>query len=768
MIIYGKEVLTNRVLPPSIDGLLPAQRRLLETARKISLSPSNNMKKAASLVGSTLDLHPHGDAALYDVLVNCTAPWKNNAPLFVAQGNVGSEGGDPAASSRYLEVKMSHVGHLFLKYRSVVNEVISENKQDYEPEFLVAPFPFIVNGNNGIGYGFACSILPHNPNEVLDLLAKFLDNPDITETELYNNFYPDFPNGGTIVNKHQISTIYQKGEGTVIVQGSYNIDARENTIVFTSIPYQTTSEQIQSKISDNRKIFEELVADVKDLSSKKTGFKLKIKMKKGIDAEYLINLLFKYTPLRKSCSWNPTYISSKGVQDKKSLKHIISEFVTDKRNIVERYLINKVNDLTNKIHIDKGFLMLQDPKKLDQFIKIVRSSKTDEEIYEQCFTILKLTNNQTESILSKRINALSAINFKKLADSIAAMEVEIKEIKFDQGSIDEIIFDDFVEALEKTGLNKVKRKTTVTDLNLSKRDEDLIKEETKVIVITDDNKVALTDISIPSQNKSGKGRKIDKLIIDAFEVSTKDDIGLFTNSGKIIKTKAYKIPSSYTSLSSFASSGTDKVISLQPLTSTKTHYFIVTKQGKGKVIEKSDIYNSARSELIISKLNDGDEIKSVIPANLEDFILVVYSNKKIAKYRVSDVTILQRTTYGQQISFSQEAIIDVKIMSPESKILSITKSGLGKVTDNSSIQPKGLKSQGVIFNSDPIAMIETFDVEKAKNYSIFITTKLKKQIKIPLDQIRELKSTNARGVKVITLDTDDLVANAIIISSINE
>ncbi|MDP6356239.1 MAG: DNA gyrase subunit A, partial [Planctomycetota bacterium] len=306
---YAMSVITDRALPDVRDGLKPVQRRIIYTMQDLSLTPTGGYIKTARIVGHCMGhYHPHGDSAIYDTLVRMARDWNLRYPLVQGQGNFGSMDGDRPAAMRYTEARSTPVTMDML---ADIRQDTVEFKDNYdgknsEPSVLPSSFPnLLCNGSIGIAVGMACSIPPHNLCEVVDALCKVIDEPDISPAELLSIIQgPDFPTGGRLLASESLTRGYLEGRGTAVIQAQYHIEDKKNKewLVFTELPFQIRRDTVKESIA--RLVNEGTIKGISDVrdESGRDGQRLVVELKRGENADVVLNNLFQFTPLQSTFS----------------------------------------------------------------------------------------------------------------------------------------------------------------------------------------------------------------------------------------------------------------------------------------------------------------------------------------------------------------------------------------------------------------------------------------------------------------------------------
>lgn len=379
---YAMSVIISRALPDVRDGLKPVQRRILYAMKELGLAPDKPHRKSARIVGDTMGkYHPHGDSSIYDALVHMTEDYSLSMPLIDGHGNFGSIDGDSAAAMRYTEARLSGAAMTMLNHleKGLVDFMPNFDESEKEPCVLPAMLPnLIINGTTGIAVGMATNIPPHNPVEVINGVIACIDRPGISLEKLMEYIPgPDFPTGGTIINKEEIPSIYETGEGKLRIRAKTVIEPGENgrtNIIVTEIPYTVAGnktklvESLAQLMKD--KVFDEIY-DVRDESGE--DIRIIIEVKKDRDADNLLNGLYKKTPMEETYGVNML-----AVKDKQpiqfSLKGIIEEFISFQKELYTKEYNHLLNKANARLEIVNGLIRATDV--IDLIIEVLRGSKS--------------------------------------------------------------------------------------------------------------------------------------------------------------------------------------------------------------------------------------------------------------------------------------------------------------------------------------------------------------------------------------------------------
>ena len=422
---YAMSVIISRALPDVRDGLKPVQRRILYAMKELGLAPDKPHRKSARIVGDTMGkYHPHGDSSIYDALVHMTEDYSLSMPLIDGHGNFGSIDGDSAAAMRYTEARLSGAAMTMLNHleKGLVDFMPNFDESEKEPCVLPAMLPnLIINGTTGIAVGMATNIPPHNPVEVINGVIACIDRPGISIEKLMEYIPgPDFPTGGTIINKEEIPSIYETGEGKLRIRAKTVIEPGENgrtNIIVTEIPYTVAGnktklvESLAQLMKD--KVFDEIY-DVRDESGE--DIRIIIEVKKDRDANNLLNGLYKKTPMEETYGVNML-----AVKDKQpiqfSLKGIIEEFISFQKELYTKEYNHLLNKANARLEIVNGLIRATDV--IDLIIEVLRGSKSLAQA-KGCLIHGDITDIKFKSEASKK-EAMTFDFTESQADAILAM-----------------------------------------------------------------------------------------------------------------------------------------------------------------------------------------------------------------------------------------------------------------------------------------------------------------------------------------------------------
>lgn len=589
---------------------------------------------------------------------------------------------------------------------------------DEEPSVLPSKLPLIlVNGAFGIAGGYTVSILPHNLNDVVDKTIQLLENPNISLDEFVDGFYPELPTGAIICNRDEITQAYKTGTGRMVNRCKIEHDEKKNRLIITEIPYMKSLITIKKSIMDAVNSKDIIgIKDIKDDSSK-GKVRLILELKKGTDLNLIEQQLYK-----TQCQ-STFHISFVGTKDDEfieygNIKQIVEEWITFRINTIKRIKLNHIRKYKMRIHLLSGLIIALDNNNIDRVIKIIKTGNSRPEVIESLMDTFGLTDIQVNHILSIKLYSLNKIQVDEVSNEIDGLNEKINgELEYftDKFKIRKYIIDE----LNKIGKDYYKAKNAVItniDTDKSNITEDIIADEEFLMVLTDKNFLKKIPSELKNQKKGGKGISIGKIkdgdvAKSVLQAHSKDNILLFSDSGKVYCYKCYELES--TSLTSFGNNisilvNGENIVSMinittADITDPNVHLLIATKLGKIKMVNLSEFKRLGSSGIIATRLNDNDQVITVEKVDItKEFSVLSVNSEGIAiNFEKSDIPILLRPTTGSNIydgSVIKDTtyISNVIIVTPETKgIILLTKTGLGKkvVISEFPVQRRGGKGR---------------------------------------------------------------------------
>ncbi|MCQ2451158.1 MAG: DNA gyrase subunit A [Clostridia bacterium] len=705
MLQYSMSVLVGRAIPDVRDGLKPVHRRILYTMYENGLTPDKAYRKCADTVGSVLGrYHPHGDASVYDAMVRMAQDFSLRYPLIDGHGNFGNIDGYTAAAYRYTESRMNRLSLSMLDDidKETVDFVPNYDNRLEEPEVLPVRFPqLLVNGSSGIAVGMATEIPPHNLGEVIDGMCCLIDNPDAELPDICQYIKgPDFPTGGIIMGRSGIRAAYATGRGKVVIRGKAEIEETKNghfRIIISEIPYKVKKQDLVKAIYDlaaDKRI--EGIDDVVDYSSKRDGgIRIIVDLKRDANPQVVLNKIYKNTSLQTTMGVILLAIVN-GKPQILTLKEMLQNCIDFQCDIIRRRTAYDRKKAAERAHILEGLKIALDF--IDEVISIIRNSKTIAESKETLSERFGLDDIQTTAIVQMQLGKLAGMEKQKILDELQEKLDFIKECDAILGDEKRILDIVKTEALNLRDKYSDERRTEISDVLGEVDIEDLIPEEECVITKTVNGYIKrLPSDTYSVQHRGGRGitgmtTREDDVVENMFVCSSHDRIMLFSNLGRVYRIKAYEIPEgSRTSkgmniINVVPLMPDEKITVILPITKTdeeEKHICMVTKNGIIKRTKLSDFKNTRKSGIIALSLDDDDELCNVCMTSGEDHLLVATKKGYAIKFVETQARSMGRTARGVKAITLREGdcVVDIAICYENTKLLTITETGYGRISD---------------------------------------------------------------------------------------
>lgn len=713
---YSMSVIVSRALPDVRDGLKPVHRRILHAMNDLGIVADKPHKKSARIVGEVIGkYHPHGDTAVYDAMVRMAQEFSYRYPLVDGHGNFGSIDGDGAAAMRYTEAKMSKIAMELVRdiQKDTVDWMDNYDGEESEPVVMPARFPnLLVNGTTGIAVGMATNVPPHHLGETIDATIAIMENPEITVTELMENyiFGPDFPTGATILGRSGIRQAYETGRGSILVRAKADIEEMDNgkkRIIVTEIPYQVNKAVLVERIASL--VREKMIEGITDLrdESNREGIRIVIELRKDVQADVILNQLYRMTSLQTSFGVN-TIVLVNNVPQQLGIKDVLRYYANHQIDVTIRKTQFELRKAQERAHILEGLKIALD--NLDAIIQILRQSKDPAAALQELMERFKMSEIQARAILDMQLRRLTGLERQKIEDEYNGLMIQIadlQDILANHSRVIEIIKTDLLELKEKF---KDKRRTEIIEGDVDIEDEDLIPVEDIVVTMTTNGYIKRIPVdTYKTQNRGGRGVKgmavNDDDIIDQFlSLSTHDDLLLFTNKGKVYRIRGYKVP-----MSSRTSKGIpvvnllnldkdEKVKAMVPVKVNENmdneYLFFVTRDGIVKRTGLPEFQNIRQTGKIAITLKEGDELIAVRQTTGENQIIIAGSNGKAVRFHETDVRSMGRTASGVRgFNVDGGCVIGMTTDKEGQYILVVTEKGYGKKSnlDEYRITSRGAK-----------------------------------------------------------------------------
>ena len=823
---YAMSVIVSRALPDVRDGLKPVHRRIIYAMYKGGYDWSKPFRKSARIVGDVIGkYHPHGDQSVYDALVRLVQDFSMSVPLISGQGNFGSIDGDPPAAMRYTETKLGKIAQFLTEdlEKNTVNFRSNYDETEKEPEVLPSQYPnILVNGAGGIAVGMATSIPPHNLGEIIDATIAFINDKEITISQLMKYVPgPDFPTGGVIIGKDIIKQGYNKGRGSFKVRGEIEFEEKKggrDILIIKSIPYQVNKSVLVERIAQlvrDKKI--EGIRDLRDESNRE-GIRVVIEIRKGIEPETVRRQLYKLTNIESSFGFNTLAI----VNNKPkilNLKDFISEFLKFREDTVIKRVKFDLKKAEERAHILIG--LASAVENIDEVIKIIKNSKNTEiarkNLLSKKWKIKKsaklinliekkknisnyqLSNQQVNAILDLKLQKLTAYGIEEIETEISKLSnliIEYNKIINSKKSLYKLIIEELVKIKDKFSSP---RKTKIIDAILNYDIEETIQKESVVINITNQGYIKRGPLSsLKAQKRGGKGKtgistREDDFVVQIFTANTHTPVLFFSTQGLVYKIKAHKIPEG-----TAASKGKSifnilplkshhSISSIMPLPEDENEWknlMVIFVTAKGNVRKNSleDFININNSGKIAMKLDQDDKIIGVKICKDEEDILLSTQYGKCIRFKSKKLRLFKgrssKGIKGIQLSEKDKVIslsilentqISSKTINSNKKvknaidrfILSVTENGYGKRSSCQDYRVTNRGGKGIIgiINSPRNGNISS-SLVVSENDEILLSTDKGSIMRCAVKEIR-IAGRNTQGVRIKKLSGEEKVVSVI-------
>ena len=778
---YAMSVITARALPDARDGLKPVHRRILWSMFSTGMRPERPHKKCASVVGDCIaNYHPHGDSAIYEAMVRMGQKFSLANTLVDPHGNFGSPS-DPPAAYRYTECRLTPLAMKMV-------ESIDEDTVDLAPNFdgsteepLVMPSRFpnlLVNGSQGIAVGMATNIPTHNITEVIDATLHLIDNPEASVADLMEFVLgPDFPTGGLIMGKAGLTQAFNTGRGSIRIRAKAEIveEGKNNRIIVTEIPYQTSVEGIEEKIADavDRKVIEG-IRELRNESAKgKTRFV--IELKRDAPASVVLNNLYKHSPLQSSFAVNMVALVD-GIPRTLNLRDALVAYVDHQRDVVTRRSEYRLRQAKDRAHIVEGLIRALDL--IDEIIALVRNSddRASALIGLQAEP-LSFSDRQSNHILDMQLGRLTRLGRTRLEEELLELSNRITDLESILGDETNLRLVIKEELLEVRGEHDTPRRSQITFDMGDMEIEDLIDDVPVVITLSKGGYIkAVVSETFKTQGRGGRGvqgarLKEDDLLVKVLTTSVHSYLLFFSNKGKVYRLKAYQVPvmertARGTALVNLLQLDSDEFIEavIDAREFDGEHYLMfVTRNGTVKKTALSEYDKSRTNGLIAINLSEDDELVRVVETTGQDDIFIISKNGQTIRFAESAVRPMGRTAggvRGMKLRGTDVVVAAVAAESGDSRqLLIVTEGGYGKRTDLIHYPRKGRGTMGVrgikLTEARGAAVVGARLVDVADQ--IILVSSGGVLIRTAVEQIAQ-QGRDASGVRVMSLGAEESVA----------
>ncbi len=793
---YSMSVIISRALPDVRDGLKPVHRRVLYGMLELGLTHAKSHKKSARIVGEVLGkYHPHGDASVYDSMVRMAQHWSMRYLLVDGQGNFGSVDGDPPAAMRYTEARLQRVAEEMLAD-------INKNTIDFQPNFddsteepvcLPSKIPnILVNGTSGIAVGMATNMAPHNLSEIVDGTIQYIDNQEITISELMENITaPDFPTGGVIYGYQGVRSAFETGRGRIVIRGKAEIQETrtgKNQIIVTEIPYQVNKAAMIEKTAalvNEKKI--EGISDIRD-ESDRNGLRVVYDLKKDAVPNVVLNNLYKYTQLQSSFGVNNVALV-KGRPETLNLKQIIGHFVDHRHQVVVRRTQYELDEAERRAHLLQGYLIALD--NIDQVIEIIRGSRDPEMARNSLMESFQLTEIQARAILDMRLQRLTGLEREKIEKEFEEVQKQVSYLKSvleDKGLRMQIIKDELSEMKEKYGDD---RRTQIVYSAEDISTEDIIPNEEMLITISHEGYIKRNNLNeYRTQGRGGVGSRgatyrDGDFTEHLFIAHTHNYLLIFTELGKVFWLKVYEIPEAGKSAKGRAiqnlinitpDDSVRAVINVKSLDDTdyinNSYLIMCTKQG---TIKKTTLeaYSRPRANGINAiTINEGDRLLHVDLTDGNSEIVIAIRSGRAIRFHENEVRPMGRTAAGVRgisLSNAQDQVVGMVCLNNlNNSLLVVSEKGYGKRSpiDDYRVTRRGGKGIKTINITEKtgylVAMQEVGDQD-----DLMLINKSGIMIRMAVAELRVMGRAT-QGVKLIRLNEGDIITSVAKVEHLDE
>lgn len=715
---YAMSVIVSRALPDVRDGLKPVHRRILYGMNELGVTPDKPHKKSARITGDVMGkYHPHGDSSIYEAMVRMAQWWSYRYMLVDGHGNFGSMDGDGAAAQRYTEARMSKIALEMLRdiNKNTVDFIDNYDANEREPVVLPARFPnLLVNGATGIAVGMATNIPPHNLGETIDAVKLVMDNPEVTTKDLMEVLPgPDFPTGALVMGKSGIHKAYETGKGSIVLRSRTEIEETKTgreRIVVTEFPYMVNKTKVHEhivRLVQEKRI--EGITAVRDESNRE-GVRFVIEVRRDASANVILNNLFKMTQMQTSFGFNMLAIQN-GVPKILSLRQILDAYIEHQKEVVTRRTQFDKEKAEARAHILEGLLIALDH--IDEVIRIIRASETDEEAQAELMSKFKLSERQSQAILDMRLRRLTGLERDKIQseyDDLIALIADLADILAKPERVAQIIKEELDEVKRKFG-DKRRTELMVGEV-LTLEDEDLIEETDVLITLSNKGYIKRLDQDeFTAQKRGGRGVqgtgvKDDDFVRELVSTSTHDHLLFFTNKGRVYRLKGYEIPEYGRTAKGLPvvnllkldeGESIQTIINVESERSDDAYIFFTTRAGIVKRTSVKEFANIRQNGLKALNLKDEDELINVLLTQEDTDIIIGTKLGYAVRFNQSSVRSMSRSATGVKgVNLREgDAVVGARVITDQDEVLIITEKGYGKRTVATEYPTKGRAGKGM-------------------------------------------------------------------------
>lgn len=778
---YAMSVIIARALPDVRDGLKPVQRRVLYAMRVGNLTPDAPYVKSAKVCGDTSgDYHPHGNEVIYPTLARMAQTWSLRYPLVDGQGNFGSVDGDPPASMRYTECRLTPIAVEMLEDldRETVDWMPNYSQSKNEPTVLPGKFPnLLCNGGEGIAVAMATKLPPHNLTEMCNALLMRLDNPECTLDEIMEVLPgPDFPTYGQIMGTRGIRSAYETGRGSIVMQAKTMIeptDGGRSVIVITELPYQVNKQNLVKSIAEiakNKKF--DGITQVDDYSDRR-GMRIEVVIRRDINPNKALNYLLKHTQLRSTFGAIMLSLVD-GIPRIATLPRLLDEYLLHRRNVVLRRTRYELYRALEEAHLNEGYQIAR--RFLDEIIALIRRSEDTGTARAELIREFELSAIQANAILNMPLRQLTRLAQMQLEENYKAIlrrVADLMDILNDENRLRKVIRDEITGLRDKYG---DERRTKIIPREAGEfADEDLIPEEEAIVSISRDGYIKRVSIDAYRQQKrGGKGvsntHKADDEPAHLFQVSTHHYILFFTDRGRVYRLKGYEIPESgrYAKgmpvINYIAIESGDRVTATVSVKDINADGYLtmVTRMGEIKRTALRDFANIRSNGLIAFDIEEGDELGWVLRTRGDDDVILVTREGQSIRFKETQARGRSRAAGGvRAIQFKEgnadDCVVSANVAEDHATLLVVGENGYGKRTRVDEYRVQGRGGSGILTMNVTEKTGKVVGAEMVEDDDrLLVMTQNGKAIRMKIKDVR-LVGRIAQGVKLIDLAAGDKV-----------
>jgi len=784
---YSMSVIISRALPDVRDGLKPVHRRVLYGMLELGLTHTKSYKKSARIVGEVLGkYHPHGDTSVYDTMVRMAQPWSMRYMLVDGQGNFGSIDGDSPAAMRYTEARLQRIAEEMLGD-------INKDTIDFQPNFddslqepvcLPSKLPnILVNGTSGIAVGMATNMPPHNLSEVVEGIKQYIDNEDITISELMQSVKaPDFPTGGIIYGYQGVKSAFETGRGRVVMRAKAEIIESKTgkpQIIVSEIPYQVNKASMIEKTAamvNDKKI--DGISDIRDESDRK-GLRIVYDLKRDSVPNVVLNNLFKYTQLQTSFGVNNVALV-KGRPYTLNLKQIISHYVSHRHDVVVRRTEFELREAERRAHLLEGYLIALD--NIDRVIEIIRGSRDPETARNSLMGEFDLTEIQARAILDMRLQRLTGLEREKIESEYNEVLKQVayyNQVLADRDLRMGIIKDELDELNQRFG---DERRTQIVHSAEDIGIEDIIPNEPMVITISHNGYIKRNHLDeYRSQARGGVGSrgasaKDGDFTEHLFIADTHNYLLIFTEYGRMYWLKVFEIPEAGKAargraiqnlINIPAEDAVRAVINVKNLDDpdyiNNSYIVMCTVNGTIKKTVLEAFSRPRVTGINAISINEDDRLLSVdLTDGNSEVVLAVRSGRAI-RFPEDEVRPMGRTAAGVRgisLDNNEDRVVGMVCLNgTDETLLVVSENGYGKRSDIDEYRitrrgGKGVKTLNVTNKTGKLVTIE----KVADSDDLMIINKSGIMIRTPVSDLR-IMGRATQGVRLIRLNDDDAITS---------